>query len=80
MTGPEHYKAAEQLLSEAIEADENARVDDVSLLLKFADLHVQLAQCAATIDAARDVLSTSAAEAWLPATRHPQRSRRGGAR
>lgn len=48
MSGSMHYALATQLLAEAKDADPEADHADVMLLLKFAELHVGLAQAAAT--------------------------------
>jgi hypothetical protein len=48
MTGPEHYRQAEQILAEAENSAPDANCDDVALLLKFAQVHATLALAAAT--------------------------------
>lgn len=48
MNGSGHYALAAQLLAEAKDADPDAERADVMLLLKFAEIHMGLAQAAAT--------------------------------
>ena len=50
MTGPEHYKAAEDLLGEAVEAVVGS--DEEMWAVAAAQVHATLAQAAATMDAA----------------------------
>lgn len=40
----EHIEAAEELLQDAKDADAEADPKDVELLLRFADVHVQIAR------------------------------------
>lgn len=72
MTGPDHYKAAEQLLAEA----HDAPTDHADRLLAEAHVHASLAQTAALIDHAQ---ATGPAQArnpilgqWSSATRDPR--------
>ncbi|TQS30003.1 hypothetical protein [Microbispora sp. KK1-11] len=48
MSGPEHYRKAEEILAEAENADPRAERGDIALLLSFAQLHATLALAAAT--------------------------------
>ena len=47
-SGPEHWNKAQELLACAENADNDASREDVSLLLKFADVHFNAARTAAT--------------------------------
>jgi hypothetical protein len=48
MTGPEHYRQAEQILAEAENSAPDASCDDVALMLQFANTHFTAATAAAT--------------------------------
>jgi hypothetical protein len=48
MTGPEHYKAAEEILAAAKDSRPDADVDNVLVFLRFAEVHAALALAAAT--------------------------------
>ncbi|MBG0828497.1 hypothetical protein HS041_12035 [Planomonospora sp. ID67723] len=72
MTGPDHYRAAEEMLATAKEADAGADRDDIKLFLRFAEIHATLALAAATgvgaIAGDRqnwDGMPTPDARAWL---------------
>lgn len=61
MTGPEHYREAEEVLHHAENADSDANPADVQLLLQFAQVHATLALAAAT---AADVADESSRSQW----------------
>lgn len=52
MTGPEHYREAEEMLISARNARSDADPADVSLVLQHAQVHATLALAAATAFAA----------------------------
>jgi hypothetical protein len=74
VTGPEHYRKAEDLAERAAEDLDNGRYEHGSLLASIAQLHVGLAQAAAMVDATNEAVSDL--EAWLVAQRPEAASQR----
>ena len=64
MTGPEHYKKAEELIGYAEDADADATTEDVALMLQFAQAHATLAQAAATALAAGSKMNSVDFDEW----------------
>jgi hypothetical protein len=68
MTGPEHYKEAENILARAADADPDSANDDVRMLVEFAQVHATLALAAATASGLHKVgLADEEAVAWFEA-------------
>jgi len=71
VTGPEHYRAAEELLAEIKDGDPDASHTAAALLLGMAQVHATLALAAATALGSPDQ-PTWDWEAWCAAAATPR--------
>lgn len=74
MNGPEHYRAAENLLAEALNLGSSVPRGDIQAVVEIAQVHATLAHAAATAMASIDRMPEEDFVAWDKSAGVPTRS------